>query len=67
MREVTKEEYWNHVKDKDATYSCVGAVPGGWPYEGLWRLRGGTVIAKIIPYKTNIGVSTDKHKYYINE
>lgn len=61
MKEVTKYERWEFVKDKNLTYTAHG----NYPYTGLWRDRSGNMVAKDVPIGKHLGISTDKYKYYI--
>jgi hypothetical protein len=63
MREVTKNERWNFIKDKDLTYTASG----NFPYTGLWKTRNGDIVAKDVPVGKHIGINSDedKYKYYI--
>ncbi len=61
LKEVSKEERWNFVKDKDVTYSATG----DYPFVGVWKDRSGNVVAKDIPDGKHIGVNSDKYRHYI--
>jgi len=61
MKEVTKEEYYNYIKNKNVTYSATGE----WPYIGIWKNKKGDIVAKTIPIGKHLGVSSDKYKYLI--
>lgn len=63
MQEVTKEQIWNFVKDKDVIY----AAEGNWPYTGIWKTRAGNIVAKDVPFGRHLGISSDKYNYYINK
>jgi hypothetical protein len=62
MKEVTKEERWNFVKDKNVIYS----TKGNYPFTGLWKDRRGNVVAKDVPFGIHLGIRSDKYKYYIS-
>lgn len=59
MREVTRKEIWDFVKDKNVTYSAVGRSP----FEGHWKDRSGNLVAKSIPFGKHLGINDDRHKY----
>lgn len=63
FKEVSKEERWNFVKDKNVEYSASG----DYPYTGEWRIRGGEIIAKDIPDPggKHIGTYPPKYRHYI--
>lgn len=44
MKEVSKQEYYDYIGDKDLVYS----VWGDYPYTGLWKDRYGNLHAKRI-------------------
>ena len=61
MKEVSKEEYQNFIKDKNVDYSATG----DWPFTGIWKDKGGNVVAKTIPVGKHLGINSDKYKYLI--
>jgi len=61
MKEVSKYERWEFVKDKNVTYTASG----DYPYTGLWKDKGGNIIAKDVPVGKHIGANSDKYKHYI--
>ena len=62
MKEVTKSERWDFVKDKNLTFTAYG----DYPYTGLWKDRNGNIVAKDVPVGKHLGIPTDKYKYYIS-
>jgi len=61
MREVTNEELWDFVKDKDVAYHATGY----WPYAGIWRTRDGSIIGKQVPVGRHLGTAKDKFRCFI--
>jgi hypothetical protein len=62
LKEVSKEEMYNFIADKDAIFQIVS----NYPYYIEWNLRGKReVIAKSIPHGEQIGIPDDKSKYFI--
>ena len=57
MKEVTKKEMWDFVKDKDVVFTAHGS----YPFIEIWTIRNtNTVIAKRVPIGRHLGVSGDK-------
>ncbi len=61
MKEVTKEEYYNFICPKNVAISLIG----NFPYTVIWKDRRHNIVAKEIPFGKQLGISTDKSKYYI--
>ena len=61
MKEVTKSERWDFIKNKD----LVCSADGDYPYTIIWKTRYGIIVAKDVPVGRHLGISSDKYKYYI--
>lgn len=61
MKEVTKQERWDFVKDKNVIYT----TSGDYPFTGLWKDRSGNIIAKDVPVGKHYGINTDSYTHYI--
>jgi hypothetical protein len=61
MKEVTRDEYWNFIRDKNVTYNVVG----DYPFTGYWKDRWGNIVAKRVDSYPEDGVYPLVEKYYI--
>ena len=62
MKEVTKKEMWDFVKDRDVVFSAQGS----FPFTGVWTIRNtNIVVAKQVPIGRHLGISTDEFQYFI--
>lgn len=61
MKEVSREDFYEFIGNKNVAYS----VEGDYPYTGYWKDRGGTIVAKSVESYPEIGVYPLMIKYYI--
>lgn len=61
FREVSKEDFYNYLNNKDILCSAQGSSP----FVIFWKERSGNLIGKTIPHGKQLGILSDGKKYYL--